>query len=147
MKWPRPQPKQRGVSLLLSTMSTRSTVILCQKLRNLQLREDSIAITFHKSSSQHIPAFKMAQKWPHLEQLANKIPPPLDCEVGYSCQQARIPREILSEEENHPFAQCLHSLAQERSTPCAQKTQVTDNQGSQILFHRSHSRWQPSFSM
>ena len=36
-------------------------------------------------------------------------PPPLDCEVGlligYNCLQALLPREILSGEESHPYAQ------------------------------------------
>ena len=36
-------------------------------------------------------------------------PPPLDCEVGlligYNCPQALLPREILSGEESHPYAQ------------------------------------------
>lgn len=43
------------------------------------------------------------------EQLADKIPPPLDCEVGLligdNCQQALLPREILFGKDNHPYAQ------------------------------------------
>ncbi|KAJ8375844.1 hypothetical protein SKAU_G00064240 [Synaphobranchus kaupii] len=110
---------KENVSLRLSTMSTRSTVIPCQKLTNLQVRgynlEKRIPLPplftreFIPADRSHIPTSETAQQWPHLEQLADKIPAPLDCEVGlligYNCQQALLPREILSGEENHPYAQ------------------------------------------
>lgn len=64
---------------------------------------------FIPADRSHIPTSETALKWPHLEQLADKIPPPLECEVGllisYNCQQALLPREILSGEESQPYAQ------------------------------------------
>ncbi|KAL6481772.1 hypothetical protein MHYP_G00098520 [Metynnis hypsauchen] len=111
--------KKESVTLQLSTMSARSTVIPCQKLMNLQVRgynsEKRIPLPsvftreFIPANRLHIPTSETARKWPHLEQLADKIPPPLDCEVGlligYNCQQALLPREILSGKENQPYAQ------------------------------------------
>lgn len=45
----------------------------------------------------------MGHKYPQLEQLADKIPTPFDCDVGlligYNCQQALLPK-ILQGEEN-----------------------------------------------
>lgn len=45
----------------------------------------------------------------HLKRLADKIPPFLDCEVGllidYNCQQALLPREVISSDEIHPYTQ------------------------------------------
>lgn len=110
---------KENVSLRLSTMSTRSSIIPSQKITNLQVRGYNLdkriplpplfTREFIPADRSHIPTSETALKWPHLEQLADKIPPPLDCEVGlligYNCQQALLPREIVSGEENHPFAQ------------------------------------------
>lgn len=89
-----------NVCLRLSTMSTRSSVIPSQKLTNLQVRgyylEKRIPLSplFRQelipADRSHIPTSETALKWPHLEHLADKIPPPLDCEIGlligYDCQ-------------------------------------------------------------
>ncbi|XP_049331632.1 uncharacterized protein LOC125799291 [Astyanax mexicanus] len=110
---------KEDVSLQLCTMSAKSTVIPCQRLTNLQVRgynsEKRISLPkvftreFIPANRLHIPTSETALKWSHLEQLADKIPPPLDCDVGlligYNCQQALLPREILSGEENQPYAQ------------------------------------------
>ncbi|KAK0146795.1 hypothetical protein N1851_013915 [Merluccius polli] len=111
--------RKENVCLRLSTMSNRSTDIPCQKLTNLQVRGCNLdkriplpslfTREFIPADRAHIPTSQTAQRWPHLEQLVDKIPPPLDCEVGlligYNCQQALLPREILSGEENYPYAQ------------------------------------------
>ncbi|KAL4009472.1 hypothetical protein ACER0C_003324 [Sarotherodon galilaeus] len=110
---------RENVSLRLSTMSAKSTVIPCQKLTGLQVRgynsEKRIPLPpvftreFIPVNRLHIPTSETALKWPHLEQLSETIPPQLDCEVGlligYNCQRALLPREILSGDENHPYAQ------------------------------------------
>nr|XP_021322660.1 uncharacterized protein LOC108179640 [Danio rerio] len=108
-----------NASLQLSTMSSRSTTIRCHKVSGLQVRGHNSEKIIHLPAvftrefipvnRSHIPTSDTALKWPHLEQLANKIPPALDCEVGlligYNCQQALLPKEILFGEENHPYAQ------------------------------------------
>ncbi|XP_032411399.1 uncharacterized protein LOC116714770 isoform X2 [Xiphophorus hellerii] len=107
------------VNLRLSTMSTKSTVIPCDKLVNLQVRgyKDEKKITlppvytreFIPVNRSHIPTSETALKWPHLEKLADKLPPLLECKVGlligYNCQQALLPREVLAGKENQPYAQ------------------------------------------
>lgn len=111
--------KKENAHLQLSTMSSRSTVIPCQKLMNLQVRGYDLhkriqlpplfTREFIPADRSHIPTSETVLKWPHLQELANKIPPQLDCEVGlligYNCQQALLLREILSGEENQPYAQ------------------------------------------
>ncbi|XP_024119462.2 uncharacterized protein LOC112140681 [Oryzias melastigma] len=106
-------------SLRLSTMSAKLTVIPCEKLLNLQVRgyqsKQRIALPpiftreFIPANKLHIPTSETALKWPHLEKLADSIPPLLKCEVGlligYNCQQALLPREVLSGAENQPYAQ------------------------------------------
>nr|XP_061819695.1 uncharacterized protein LOC133608465 [Nerophis lumbriciformis] len=111
--------KKENVCLRLSTMSSVSTVIPCQKLSNLQVRgydlEKMISLPplfsreFIPAERSHIPTTETAQKWPHLEPLVHKIPPQLECQVGlligYNCHQALLPREILCGEEGHPYGQ------------------------------------------
>ncbi|XP_061887367.1 uncharacterized protein LOC133638596 [Entelurus aequoreus] len=104
-------------SLRLSTMSAKSTVIPCEKLVNLQVRgykwkKKSIlppvfTREFIPVNRSHILTSETALKWPHLEKLADKLPPMLECEVGlligYNCQQALLPREVLAGKENQPM--------------------------------------------
>ncbi|KAK7891878.1 hypothetical protein WMY93_023841 [Mugilogobius chulae] len=100
-------------------MSAKLTVIPCEKLLNLQVRgyqsKQRIALPpvftreFIPANKSHIPTSETASKWPHLEKLADKLPPLLECEVGlligYNCQQALLPREVLAGAENQPYAQ------------------------------------------
>ncbi|XP_028316746.1 uncharacterized protein LOC114471941 [Gouania willdenowi] len=110
---------KENVSLRLSTMSNKSTIIPCQKLSNLQVRGYNLkkrillrslyTREFIPADRSHIPTSQTALKWPHLEKLADKMPPSLECKVGlligYDCQQALLPKEILAGEENYPYAQ------------------------------------------
>ncbi|KAI2644104.1 Isoleucine--tRNA ligase [Labeo rohita] len=89
--------KKENVSLQLSTMSAKATVIPCQKLTNLQVRgynsEKRIPLPtvftqkFIPANRSHIPTSETALKWPHLKQLADKIPPPLDCKLREGIRQ------------------------------------------------------------
>lgn len=106
-------------SLRLLTMSSKLTVIPCERLLNLQVRgfhsKQRIALPpvftreFIPANKSHIATFETALKCPHLERLADKLPPLLECEVGlligYNCQQALLPREVLAGTENQPYAQ------------------------------------------
>ncbi len=57
----------------------------------------------------HIPTSTTAKSWPHLEHLADEMSPELDCEVGllisYNCPQALLPRDVITGNENQPYAQ------------------------------------------
>ena len=107
------------VKLKLSTMTARSTVISSQKLSNLRVRgfysSKGIPLPpvytrgFIPANRTHIPTGGTARAWPHLEHLQDKIPPLQDCEVGlligYNCSQALVPREVVSGNDNQPYAQ------------------------------------------
>lgn len=77
---------KENVSLPLSTMSTKSTVIPCQKLTGLQVRgyisskkiPPVFTQEFIPANRLHIPTSETALKWPHLEQLSERILPQLD---------------------------------------------------------------------
>ena len=108
-----------NVKVRVSTISSRSTVVPCQKLTNLQVRgynlEKRIPLPqvftqeLIPADRSHVPTSETAMRWPHLEQLADKIPPLLNCKIGlligYNCQQALLPREILSSDDDQPYAQ------------------------------------------
>ena len=107
------------VKLKLSTMSSKGTVVHCNRLKSLQIRGlfSSKKITvptvytrdFIPANRTHIPVPETAKAWPHLEHLAEPISPQKECEIGlligYNCPQALMPREVVCGEENQPFAQ------------------------------------------
>lgn len=57
----------------------------------------------------YIPTKETALLWPHLRNLADKLPPLQDCDVGlligYDCPAALIPREVILGDKNQPLAQ------------------------------------------
>ncbi|KAL3970370.1 KRAB domain-containing zinc finger protein [Sarotherodon galilaeus] len=107
------------VKLKLSTMSSKETIVPCKRLKGLQVRglSSSKKITvptvytreFIRADRAHIPTPETARAWPHLEHLAEHIAPLKKCEIGlligYNCPQALMPREVVSGEDNQPFAQ------------------------------------------
>ncbi|XP_067369271.1 uncharacterized protein [Channa argus] len=107
------------VRLKLSTMSSKGTIVACKRLNGLQIRglHSSKKITvptaytreFIPANRTHIPTPETAKAWSHLEHLAKHIAPQKECEIGlligYNCPQALLPREVVSGEENQPFAQ------------------------------------------
>lgn len=103
------------VKLKLSTMTSRTTVVNSQRVKNLQVRgfysskrislPPSYTCDFIPANESHIPTGETAKA---------RAPPrqntPLqDCEVGllmgYNCSEALLPREIVSGQENQPYAQ------------------------------------------
>ncbi|XP_030611515.1 uncharacterized protein LOC115798709 isoform X1 [Archocentrus centrarchus] len=111
--------KGEQVKLKLSTMASKTTVVSCQRLSGLQVRgfnsEKKITLPtaytrkFIPANRDHIPTPETARAWAHLEHIADKLALPQSCEVGlligYNCSQALLPREVVSGEENQPFAQ------------------------------------------
>lgn len=107
------------VKLRLSTMTARTTVVSSQKVSNLQVRgfysSKRISLPpvytreFIPANRTHIPTGETAKAWSHLEHLQDEIAPLQDCEVGlligYNCSQALLPREVVSGNENQPYAQ------------------------------------------
>ncbi|XP_030585762.1 uncharacterized protein LOC115780619 [Archocentrus centrarchus] len=100
-------------------MASKTTVVSCQRLSGLQVRgfnsEKKITLPtaytrkFIPANRDHIPTPETARAWAHLEHIADKLALPQSCEVGlligYNCSQALLPREVVSGEENQPFAQ------------------------------------------
>ena len=111
--------EKKPVQLKLSTMSSRSTIIPCQRLTGLQVRgfyspkKISLPVTYSRdfipANKAHIPTPKTARAWSHLEHIAEKIAPQQTCDigllVGHNCPQALLPREVVSGEDGQPFAQ------------------------------------------
>lgn len=107
------------VRLKISTITSRSMVVSSSKMRGLQVRglmsdeRINLPITYTReyipANKSDIPTCKTARGWPHLEHLADKMPPELDCEVGlligYNCPQVLLPRGVVSGKEGQPFAQ------------------------------------------
>ncbi|XP_035525621.1 uncharacterized protein LOC118333908 [Morone saxatilis] len=113
------EAKKEQVKLKLSTMTTRTTVVSSQRVNNLQVRgfytDKKISLPpvytrkFIPANRSHIPTGETAKAWSHLEHLQEEIAPLQDCEVGlligYNCSQALLPREVVSGQENQPYAQ------------------------------------------
>ncbi|XP_049419820.1 uncharacterized protein LOC125880984 [Epinephelus fuscoguttatus] len=107
------------VQLKLSTMTAVNTVIASKTASGLQVRglnseahiqiQQAYTRDFIPVDKSHIPTKNTALKWPHLSNLANKLPSLQDCEVGlligYDCPLALAPLEVIMGSENEPFAQ------------------------------------------
>ncbi|XP_023815425.1 uncharacterized protein LOC111948165 isoform X1 [Oryzias latipes] len=110
---------KEAVQLKLSTLASRNTVIPSHRLTGLQVRgfysskRIPLPVTYSRefipANLSHIPTPKTARAWPHLEHLAEELAPLIECDVGlligYNCPQALLPREVVSGNDNEPFAQ------------------------------------------
>lgn len=113
--------KKEPVKLKVSTITSKTKVVNSQKLQGLQVRGISsdtkikLPTTYNRDYIPanrwytHIPTSTTAKSWPHLEHLADEMSPELNCEVGlligYNCPQALLPRDVISGNENQPYAQ------------------------------------------
>ena len=80
--------EKKPAQLKLSTMSSRSTIIPCQRLTGLQVRgfyspkKISLPVTYSRdfipANKAHIPTPKTARAWSHLEHIAEKDCSPTD---------------------------------------------------------------------
>lgn len=107
------------VKLKLSTMTSRTTVVSSQKVKDLQVRGfysgKRISLPpvytreFIPANKTHIPTNETAKAWSHLNHLQDEIAPLQDCEVGvligYNCSQALLPREVVFGQDHQPYAQ------------------------------------------
>ena len=61
------------------------------------------------TNREHIPTPSVAQRWPHLHSVTNKLIPMSECEVrlliGYDCANALVPREVIPPVDGGPYAQ------------------------------------------
>ncbi|KAL1280039.1 hypothetical protein QQF64_014639 [Cirrhinus molitorella] len=109
----------QSVQLKLSTMTAVNTVIASKIVCGLQVRglnsetyaqlQQTYTRDFIPVEKSHIPTKGTALQWPHLKHLVNKLHPLQDCEVGlligYDCPSALAPLEVITGDENEPFAQ------------------------------------------
>ena len=105
------------VKLTLSTL-TSTTEIESQAIVNLNVRRynSNATVCIKKCYTKdlpvtdpcHIPTSETARSWPHLSHLAQEIPSLQDCGVhmliGYDCMRALEPQEVVSGDENRPYA-------------------------------------------
>ncbi|XP_056611900.1 uncharacterized protein LOC130428076 [Triplophysa dalaica] len=111
--------RKESVKLKVSTITSKTKVVNSQRVQGLQVRGISsdtkikLPTTYTRdyipANRSHIPTRTTAKSWPHLEHLADEMSPELDCEVGlligYNCPQALLPRDVISGNENQPYAQ------------------------------------------
>ncbi|KAL6471732.1 hypothetical protein MHYP_G00203820 [Metynnis hypsauchen] len=103
----------QSVKLKLSTMTAIDTIISSKSVHDLQVRGlySKICIQLQQAYSRdfipvdksYIPTKETASLWPHLRNLADKLPPLQDCDVGlligYDCPSALAPLEVVLVEE------------------------------------------------
>ncbi|XP_054600468.2 uncharacterized protein [Nothobranchius furzeri] len=107
------------VQLKLSTMTAIDTIISSKTVRGLQVRgfhsksciqlQQAYSHDFIPVDKSYVPTKETALLWPHLQNLADKLPPLQDCDVGlligYNCPAALAPLEVILGDKTQPFAQ------------------------------------------
>ena len=109
----------KPVKLKLSTMHAENKVIDSSKVQGLMVRgynsqhrimlPGTYTRNIMPANRTHIPTPEVAKSWPHLERIANLIPPLQGCEVGlligYNCVKALTPNDIIVPTGNGPYGQ------------------------------------------
>nr|XP_057943573.1 uncharacterized protein LOC131138569 [Doryrhamphus excisus] len=109
----------QSVKLKLSTMTATDTIVASKNVQDLKVRglnmdghieiKQAYARGFIPMNKCQIPTSQTALQWPHLEHLADKLPPFQDCNVGlligYDCPSALAPLEVVIGAKNEAFAQ------------------------------------------
>ena len=112
------QAAMEPVKLKLSTMMGKDSVVKSQRVCDLKIRglSSNISISLPPAYTRdfiplertHIPTCQTAQKWKHLVNMAEEIPPLMDCGVGlligYDCSRALIPRKVITGGDYEPYA-------------------------------------------
>ncbi|KAL6475780.1 hypothetical protein MHYP_G00168200 [Metynnis hypsauchen] len=136
----------QSVKLKLSTMTAIDTIISSKSVHDLQVRGlySKICIQLQQAYSRdfipvdksYIPMKETASLWPHLRNLADKLPPLQDCDVGlligYDCPSALAPLEVVLGDKNQPFAQ----RSELGWSIIGSTNPHLDRQGSQSFVHR-----------
>lgn len=112
------QAVSEPVKLKLATMVKRDTIVRSQRVQGLKVRgffsstcidlPPAYTRDFIPLERTHIPTCQTASKWKHLANIAQEIPPLMDCAVGlligYDCSRALAPREVITGDDNEPYA-------------------------------------------
>ena len=111
--------KSEPVRLKLTTMTSRDTIVHCQRVMGLSVRGHSSAMRISLPSAytrhyipvdrSHIPTNETAKCWAYLKSIVDELPSLKDCDVGlligYTCAQALAPRQVITTEDQEPYAQ------------------------------------------
>ena len=87
---------------------------VCEEITDLNVRGFNQNLVISVSSAftrdslpsdpSHIPIQESANKWPHLADIADELPPKQKCEIGlligYDCPRALTPRKVVSDDAN-----------------------------------------------
>ena len=134
------------VKLKLSTMTAIDTIISSKSVHGLQVRglyaesciqlQQAYSRDFIPVDKSYVPTKETALLWPHLRNLADKLPPLQDCDVGlligYDCPSALAPLEVILGDKNQPFAQ----RSELGWSIIGSSNPHLDRQGSQSFVHR-----------
>ncbi len=104
------------VKLKLTTMLGVHSIVKSHRVSGLRVRGYDICIDLPPSYTKdfipvnydNIPTSDTANQWPHLTEIADKIPPLLSCDVGlligFNCPRSLAPRQVLLGEGEEPYA-------------------------------------------
>lgn len=106
------------VKLKLTTMLGVHSIVKSHRVSGLRVRgyDSDICIDLPPSYTKdfipvnydNIPTSDTAKQWPHLTEIADKIPPLLSCDVGlligFNCPRSLAPRQVLLGEGEEPYA-------------------------------------------
>lgn len=107
------------VKLKLTTMTAINKIIPSKNVHGLQVRgldsetfiqfQQAYSLDFIPADGSYIPTKETALLWPHLKNLAGKIPPLQDCDIGlligYDCPAVLAPCEVILGDTNQLFSQ------------------------------------------
>lgn len=134
------------VKLKLSTMTAIDTIISSKSVYGLQVRglhsetciplQQAYSRDFIPVDKSYVPTKETALLWPHLRNLADKLPPLQDCDVGlligYDCPAALAPLEVILGDKTQPFAQ----RSELGWSIIGSSNPHLDRQGNQSFVHR-----------
>lgn len=105
------------VKLKLTTMMRKDCIVQSERVSGLRVRgfssksfvnlPPSYTRDFIPLERSHIPTPETAKRWRHLNQIAQKIPELMECEVrhliDYDCPRALAPRQVITGGDYEPY--------------------------------------------